>query len=123
MVPIPLHPLRRLERGYDQARLLADGVAEGLGLEFAELLRRTRATPPQGSPGVASRAANTRGAFAGRRGIPPWSGAGRWRGADAILIDDVMTSGSTLREASRALRRMGLRPVVLAVVARAGRRR
>jgi len=48
-----------------------------------------------------------------------WGRQARAPGAEAILVDDVMTSGSTLREAARALRRMGVRPVALAVVARA----
>lgn len=144
VVPVPLHPLRRFERGFDQARCLAAGVAEGLEAELVTRLRRLRPTPPQGSPGVASRAANLRGAFqwreplrVGGRPVARWPWAPRRRGTavgdvgardgpaaggargDVVLVDDVLTSGSTLREAARAVRRAGLRPLAVAVVARA----
>lgn len=112
VVPVPLHPLRRFERGYDQARLLAEAAALGLGLPMRPLLHRTRATPPQGSPGVGSRAANLRGALRVRSGR-------KCDGLRALLVDDVVTSGATVGDAARALRSAGLRPIGVLTVARA----
>ncbi len=63
LVPVPLHPLRRFERGYDQAALLAAELARRTGLRLSAALRRTRATRPQGSALSLSRDANVRGAF------------------------------------------------------------
>lgn len=115
LVPVPLHPARRLERGHDQAALLAAEL-EALGLGHrAPLLRRVRATPAQGAPDAASRAANVRGAFAVRR-------PGRLaRGATIWLVDDVLTTGSTAAACARALRRAGAREVGVLAVARADR--
>jgi predicted amidophosphoribosyltransferase len=107
---VPLHPARRLERGYDQARLLAESLAEALGLTFAPALERCRPTLPQGSPGAAGRAENVRGAFRRRRG----SGAPAW-----LLVDDVGTSLATAREAALALGAGRGVPVFLALLARA----
>lgn len=115
LVPIPLHPLRRLERGYDQAGLLARAASETSGLTVLAALRRTRATRPQGEPGAGSRALNVRGAFALRRGASP-----RLAGREVWLVDDVASSGSTASEAARELRRHGARRVALLLVARGG---
>ena len=115
LVPIPLHPLRHLERGYDQAALLAEAAGRELGWPVMRALERTRSTPPQGSPGAVSRRANVHGAFAldssGRRGL-----AGR----TAWIVDDVVTSGATAAEAARVLRRAGAGGVAVACLARAG---
>lgn len=141
LVPVPAHALRRLERGYDQAHLLAEAAADALaggesgsgsGREATEVrlvraLRRTRPTPPQGSLGPGTREAAVRGAFAPRRGPGRWRtgwGEGDARrplgGAAVWLVDDVMTSGATAAECARALRRLGARRVAVIVVARAG---
>lgn len=107
---VPLHYTRRFERGYDQGRLLGQAVAEALGVAFVPALRRTRATPPQGSPGAAGRAENVRGAFRRDRdrSAPAW-----------LLVDDVGTSLATAREAARALGADRGVPVYLALLARA----
>lgn len=116
LVPVPLHFVRRIERGYDQAWLLARACAEESGLSALRVLRRVRATPVQGALGTSSRAANVRGAFAP-------SLESRWRarriaGADVWLVDDVVTSGSTAGECARILRRLGARSVSVLCVAR-----
>ncbi len=99
LVSVPLHPLRRLERGYDQARLLGDELAQRLELEHVHALRRARWTPPQGAPGARSRAANVAGAFA----LAPRHAA-RLAGRALWLVDDVVTSGATLRACAETLR-------------------
>ncbi|MCZ6598553.1 MAG: ComF family protein [Planctomycetota bacterium] len=114
VVPVPLHPLRRMERGYDQALLLARGVAAELGCACVRALRRRRLTPPQGAPGASSRSANVRGAFAAVRAARRLAGRHVW------LVDDVVTSGATVAECARELRRAGARTVSALCVARAG---
>jgi ComF family protein len=112
VVPIPLHWRRRLQRGYNQSHALARGIASRLSLPLrAAWLRRVRHTPiqPQQAPGA--RSANVRGAFQATGKVT--------RGASVLLIDDVMTTGSTLDEAAAALRRAGADRVVVAILARA----
>lgn len=116
LVPVPLHLARRIERGYDQAWLLARACAEESGIPARRLLRRTRPTPVQGALGTASRAANVRGAFA--PSLRARCAARRVRGAEVWLVDDVLTSGSTAAECARALRRMGAARVSVLCVAR-----
>lgn len=116
VVPVPLAWLRRFERGHDQALGLARGVAAELDAPVVRALRRRRWTAPQGSPTAPSRTANVAGAFTVRRSV------GRLRDREVLLIDDVATSGATLAECSRALRRSGVRDVRPAFVARAARR-
>jgi len=114
LVPLPLHAARTLERGYDQALLLARELAEQSGLPLWRALRRARATPPQGSALAAPRAANVRGAFTLRR-----FGRARLRGAELWLVDDVVTSGASAAECARVLRLAGARSVRVLCVARA----
>ncbi len=114
-VPVPLHPLRRLERGYDQAWSLARVVATELDLPARRLLRRRRWTEPQGGAGVASRTANVAGVFRPVRGA-----ARALRDREVWLVDDVLTSGATLSECAAVLRRCGAVRVGVLVLARAG---
>jgi predicted amidophosphoribosyltransferase len=114
LVPLPLHAARALERGYDQAQLLAAELAEQTGLPLWRALRRVRATQPQGSALAAPRAANVRGAFALRR-----FGRARLRAAELWLVDDVLTSGASAAECARLLRSAGARCVRVLCVARA----
>ncbi len=114
LVPVPLHPLRRLERGHDQAQLLAQAVGEGASLPVLRALRRARYAPPQGALGSRSRQANV------RLGFRLCRAARRLEGRVAWLVDDVVTSGATAEECARLLRRAGAQRVGLLVVARAG---
>lgn len=113
---VPLHPTRRLERGFDQARLLGRELADRLGQEFFAGLRRHRVTLPQGHVGVPSRRANVEGAFAlatrARRVI---------EGRTLALVDDVVTSGATVQACASTLRRGGARAVIVVALARASR--
>jgi ComF family protein len=121
-VPVPLHAVRLLERGYDQARLLAEAAARAANVACVRALVRSRATTVQGSPGAVSRAANVRGAFRPARW--PLRLATRVAAAERVwLVDDVVTSGATVRECARAVRRMGAREVGVLALARAGEAR
>lgn len=116
LVPVPLHPLRRLERGHDQARELARVIARETGAELVPALARVRWTVPQGSPGARSRASNVQGAFRVRAAALP-----RVAGAELWLVDDVVTSGATVRACAEALRAAGARSVAVLAVARVPR--
>lgn len=111
LVPVPLHPRRLRERGYDQALELARPLGRALNLPLrADGLRRVRATAAQSTLGAAARHGNVRGAFVAAPG--PWP-------ERVALLDDVMTTGATLGECARALRRAGVLRVEAWVVARA----
>jgi len=114
LVPVPLHPARRRERGFNQADLLARLLAATHGWRTAEgIVRRARATPQQAkvasSPGA--RLANVAGAF---RATPAPAGA-----PALVLVDDLATSGQTLAAVAGALRGAGWE-VAGALVAGAG---
>jgi ComF family protein len=115
LVPVPLHPRRRLERGYDQAARLALELERTCGLGCVSALKRARDTPPQGEPGSSSRQANVRAAFA-----PRARRARRLGGRSAWIVDDVVTSGATAAECASLLRRMGAAQVNVLALARAG---
>lgn len=103
VLPVPLHPRRLRRRGFNPAGLLARAVACETGARLAPTaLRRLRDTPSQTGLGRGARRRNVRGAFAARRALPErvW------------LVDDVATTGSTLAECARVLRRAGARHVV-----------
>lgn len=111
VVPVPLHPSRLRQRGYDQALELARPVAAALGLPLRpEALRRTRATAAQTTLDAGARRGNVRAAFACRPGVLP---------AHVALLDDVMTTGATLGECAGALRLAGVSRVDAWVLARA----
>ena len=116
IVPVPLHWTRRIGRGFNQAGLLAWEVAgaapKAKGIS-ARLLRRTRPTPHQTSLPSAQRQKNVRGAFAARAANDALKGKG------VLLVDDVMTSGTTIGECARVLKGAGARDVYVAVVATA----
>lgn len=111
LVPVPLHPARLRQRGYDQALELARPLSQALQLPLcADGLRRVRATQAQTTLDAANRRRNVRGAFLARAG--PWP-------ASVALLDDVMTTGATLAECARALKQAGVAHVEAWVLARA----
>jgi len=108
VVPVPLHPRRLRQRGHDQAAELARPLARALGLPCRRLLRRRVATAPQSELDAAARRRNVRNAFECVVPAPE----------HVVLVDDVMTTGATLRAAAAALRRAGARRVEARVCAR-----
>jgi len=111
-VPVPLHWKRAWGRGYNQASAIAEGIAQGLGIPCSPYcLRRIRHTAQQLQPSALARRENVRGAFRLTRGA-------KVAGKRILLVDDVMTTGSTASEASRILREAGAREVVAGVLAR-----
>ncbi|HUF79325.1 MAG TPA: ComF family protein [Thermoanaerobaculia bacterium] len=121
VVPVPLHWRRRWLRGYNQAERIAHPLARLLGVPSAELLRRRRATRPQTDLAREERLTNPRGAFVLRSGR--WSpevalARRRLGGGRVLLIDDVVTTGATLRAAAEALRQAGAGEVVALAAAR-----
>lgn len=112
LLPVPLHPRRRRERGFNQSLLLARRVGRAWGLPVRpDILLRTAATSPQTDLSAPARRANVRGAFALRR---PELVAGR----HVILVDDILTTGATVGECARVLREGGARTVGVLTVAR-----
>jgi ComF family protein len=113
-VPVPLHPRRLAERGFNQSCLIAGRVAQQLGLPlWPSALVRIRDTVPQATLLREARLANVLQAFAARH---PENVCGK----SVVLVDDVWTTGATLEACERALRAAGASEVCWAVVARAG---
>jgi len=113
VVPVPLHSKRLRRRGYNQAALLARHFSRREALEFSvDALERVRPTPPQvEQPSANARRNNVRNAFRHRKN-------GELGGRDVILIDDVVTSGSTVSDCCRALREAGVRTTFVVTLAR-----
>ena len=111
LVPIPLHRARLRRRGFDQALELARPRGRDLGLPVLDgALVRLRATAEQSTLSAVARRRNVRGAFAVRPRLP--------LPAHVALVDDVMTTGATLRAAAAALRQAGVARVDAWVAAR-----
>ncbi len=117
VVPVPMHPWRAMNRGFNQA----DDLARHLGLSVWQPLRRIRHGPPQAGLSGIERRQNVRHAF-GVRGtfIVGWEGAlaRRLRNRTVVLVDDVMTTGATLEGCSQALLDAGAAAVRVLTVAR-----
>jgi ComF family protein len=107
-VPVPLHPSRRRQRGFNQAL----DLARGLGLPVVRALRRARATPSQTGLPAAQRHRNVRDAFA-----LTWR-AGAAAGRIVVLVDDVSTTGATLDACAGVLKTAGAREVRAVTAAR-----
>jgi len=100
VVPIPLHPDRLRERGYNQSELLVRALHQELGWHIeTDALERTRKTRPQIGLNKDERQENVKSAFRGDRT--------RFRGKHVLLVDDVCTTGATLAAAAEALHSAG----------------
>jgi ComF family protein len=113
IVPVPLHWTRLFTRRYNQAGLLAHAVHAAGGPPVApDWLVRRRRTPSQGRLGPLARARNVRGAFQLRPGRSV-------QGKRLVIVDDVLTTGATVEECARVLRRAGAEWVGVLTLARA----
>jgi ComF family protein len=112
IMPVPLHPRRLRARGFNQSLLLARPVAARIGAELDFLsLRRTKFTKPQTELSSEERKKNVRKAF---EVVQP----GAVKARSILLVDDVATTGSTLNECAKALKRAGADSVLCLVLAR-----
>lgn len=110
----PLSAKRLRERGYDQAKLLAEQVGKELGLPVVRVLEKEERPAQSGLKDQAERRANLLGAYAA-------VDAEGFRGRRVLLVDDVVTTGATLSECAKTLRLAGAAGVVCATLAQAGR--
>jgi competence protein ComFC len=111
LVPVPLHPKRLAERGYNQATLLTERLSERLGIPMLDCLARTKETVSQAKLKAAARRANVRGIFQCVQGTS-------LNGQRVGVVDDVCTTGATLEDCARALKEAGGGPIWGIVVAR-----
>ncbi len=107
--PVPLHRFRGWSRGYNQSQLMAEALAAELHWPMLPMLKRVRHTPPQSTLPPSRRISNLRSAFSAY----PVDLAG----CDVLLVDDVKTTGSTLRACAMQLKQCGARTIHCAVAA------
>ena len=112
IVPVPLHPTRQRERGFNQASLLAELLSARISVPCKPVLERIRYTTTQTALDRAERMENLHNAFRLRKNA-------NVRGLRVVLIDDILTTGSTLSECARVLKRSGAISVYAATAARA----
>jgi len=115
IVAMPMHWRKRWERGFNQAELLAKPVAKRYGVKLATNLRRKRQTKAQAGLTEAQRLANAKDSFLIRR-------SEEINGKRVLLVDDVFTTGATLRAAAAALKKAGAAHVSALTLARVDRR-
>lgn len=114
LVPVPMHWLRRVQRPCDHARELTDALAHRLALPVLPVVRRPKYTPSQLTLGKRTRRfENVKDCFAPVRLWP-----NRVRGKTVCIIDNLMSTGATVAEVSKVLRRLGARRIYAAVIAR-----
>jgi competence protein ComFC len=112
IVPVPLHPARQRERGFNQASLLAESLSAETSIPSKPVLQRIRYTTTQTALDRSERMENLHNAFRLRKNADV-------RGLRMLLVDDVLTTGSTLSECARVLKRAGAISVHAATAARA----
>jgi ComF family protein len=112
IAPVPLHPKTQRQRGYNQAALLAEVVGRAIGVPVEpNLLLQIRPMKPQATLGEKERWENVKGAF----GVADPESV---KGQIVLVVDDVMTTGSTLNEVAKVLKRAGARCVYCLTFAR-----
>lgn len=111
LLPVPLHPRRLRERGFNQSEMLAQALGAKFGIAVrTDVIRRVRDTAVQSGMNAVARRRNVRGAFAVRAGEIP---------RRVVIVDDVITTGSTTGEIVRTLRRAGAKWLEVWALARA----
>jgi ComF family protein len=112
IIPVPLHARRHVVRGYNQAEVVAAGIASAIGVPLLSgALVRSRPTVGQASLALRERRLNVADAF------DPGPEAVRLRGARVLIVDDVVTTGATIAACVSALRRSDIRAVTAAALA------
>ena len=119
LVPVPLHPWREMTREYNQSWELCHELSRLTGIPAVNALRRVRRTASQAGLDRARRLRNLRGAFALRRPWP-WENPPPLAGRRILLVDDVLTTGSTCHECARILLREGRAEKVVVITAARG---
>lgn len=115
VLAMPMHWRKRWERGFNQAELLAKPIAKRYGLKLKSNLRRARYTKAQAGLSEAQRRENLQGSFCVKR-------PEEIKNQRVLLVDDVFTTGATLRAASTALKRAGARHITALTLARVDHR-
>ncbi len=115
LVPVPLHRKRLRTRHFNQAAEISRSLAAHTGLPVLNALRRIRETETQTHLNRKQRMENLRGAFSITRHGERWLES---PAAGVVLVDDVLTTGSTVNECARTLRRAGVRKIVVVTVMR-----
>jgi len=114
LIPVPLHPRRQRERGYNQSLLIARALSEMWNIELLpQALRRTRFTQPQVKLNADERAQNVSEVFAPHH-------AEKIAGRTVLLVDDVITTGATVSACAQALHQAGAAGVIAVALARTG---
>lgn len=117
IIPIPLHTIKKRERGYNQSEQIARGAGKILGMPVeTDLVRRIRHTRTQTTLGMDERRQNTAGAF-----VVPQKHCSDVEGRGFLLVDDVITTGATIRSCAQALRSAGARRIAACSVGLADR--
>lgn len=99
IIPVPLHPVKETERGYNQSYYIAKGISKATGIALkTRLLKRVKYTETQTTMSIAEREVNISGAFKCKKHILP---------GNYLLVDDVITTGSTISECAKVLREKG----------------
>ena len=111
IIPVPLHPKRLSKRGFNQSELLAEALSRRTGIPVLnDLLERKIHTDPQAGLSGKERRNNLKGAFSCKKSLPAET---------VILVDDVITTGSTLSACAEALKKSGIQKVYACTVASA----
>ncbi|MCJ7508243.1 MAG: hypothetical protein MUO85_05870 [candidate division Zixibacteria bacterium] len=114
LIPVPLHPSRKRKRGFNQSEILALEISQKLSLPtLKDVLKRKKRTKDQTTLNAKEREENVKGAFSIRD-------EDKILDKQIILVDDVMTTGATLKECARTLVEAGAREIVGLTVAVAG---
>jgi len=117
LVPVPLHRIKERERGYNQAELIGSGISQATGIPcLARVVSRRKHTETQTLLSIEERKRNMEDAFVVRQKL-----ASEVRGATCILVDDVITTGSTILACASVLKEAGARRVIAASIALAKR--